>query len=231
MPLTTLQKRFLKTISLDPRFKLFNDELPSGLEEIEPFYAESNFHYFDKLKDGDPYNDENYIKNFKKILRGLKENKRLRIIYRGGKGVLQNGIFTPRKLEYSEKDDKFRLLCMGGYSLATINLARVKNVEIMGVFDESQIKPFKRNTATLTMQITNDRNALERIMHHFAHFKKETKRIDKKTFEMTLTYYTDDETEILIRVLSFGPMVKVLSPVHFIGLIKERLLNQKSCEL
>lgn len=230
MPLTTLQKRFLKTISLDPRFKLFFDDSIEELQDIEPLYSESDFYCFDKIKDGDPYNDENYIINFKKILRGLKENKRLKIVYRGGKGLLQKGIFTPRKLEYSEKDDKFRLLCMGEYSLATINLARVKNVEIMGIFDENKMKPFGRKTATVILQITNTRNALERCMLHFAHFKKETKRVDNNLYQMKLTYYPDDETEVLIRVLSFGPMVKVLAPVHFINLIKERIHNQKSCE-
>ena len=40
-----------------------------------------------------------------------------------------------------------------------------------------------------------------------------------------------DETEIVIRVLSFGPYVKVLEPEGFVNLIKERLISQKSCEL
>ena len=40
-----------------------------------------------------------------------------------------------------------------------------------------------------------------------------------------------DETEIVIRVLSFGPYVKVLEPESFVNLIKERLISQKSCEL
>ena len=39
------------------------------------------------------------------------------------------------------------------------------------------------------------------------------------------------ETEIVIRVLSFGPYVKALEPESFVNLIKERLISQKSCEL
>ena len=34
-----------------------------------------------------------------------------------------------------------------------------------------------------------------------------------------------------IRLFSFGPMVKVTGPEHFVKLIKERLLSQKSCGL
>ena len=40
-----------------------------------------------------------------------------------------------------------------------------------------------------------------------------------------------DETEIVIRVLSFGLYVKVLEPESFVNFIKERLISQKSCEL
>lgn len=229
MSLTTLQKRFLKAITHDPRFKLFCDEI-SGLEDIEPLYLTHDFYYFDRISDGDPYGDLDYIKNFKTILRGLKENKRLKIVYRGGKGVIQKGIFTPRKLEFSEKDDKFRLLCMGNYALATVNLARIKSCQLVDVFDPEKVKPYKRRECTITLQIHNERNALERCMLHFSSFKKETRQIDNRIYEMKLTYYKDDETEVLIRVLSFGPMVKVLNPQHFISLIKERLQNQKSCE-
>ena len=46
-----------------------------------------------------------------------------------------------------------------------------------------------------------------------------------------INYSKDDETELLIRILSFGPTVKVMEPENFIDLIKERLQNQKSCEL
>ena len=38
MPLTILQKRWLKAITLDPRFKLFGIEIP-GLEDIEPLFT------------------------------------------------------------------------------------------------------------------------------------------------------------------------------------------------
>jgi hypothetical protein len=229
MPVTTLQKRFLKAISIDPRFKLFCDEI-GGMQDIEPLYVSKDFHYFDRISDGDPYNAPDYIENFKTVLRGIKENKRIKIVYRGGKGVIQKGVFTPRKLEFSEKDDKFRLLCMGNYALATINIARIKNCQLVDIFDPERVKTYIRRTCMITLQIKKERNALERCMMHFSNFKKETRLIDNRTYEMKLTYYKDDETEVLIRVLSFGPMVRVLSPNHFISLIKERLQNQKSCE-
>ena len=64
-------------------------------------------------------------------------------------------------------------------------------------------------------------------MLHFSHLEKETVRLDENHYRITLSYEADDETEILIRVLSFGPMLRVTSPERFIGLIRERLRKQK----
>ena len=41
----------------------------------------------------------------------------------------------------------------------------------------------------------------------------------------------DDEPEIVIRVLSFGPTVEVLGSENFKQLIINKLKSQKSCEL
>ena len=43
---------------------------------------------------------------------------------------------------------------------------------------------------------------------------------------MTIVYDEADETEIVIRILSFGPMVRVTAPDTMIDLIRERLLAQ-----
>lgn len=77
----------------------------------------------------------------------------------------------------------------------------------------------------------DERNALERVLLHFAHFEKQAERIDETHYRVTVAYDSDDETELVIRVLSFGPMLKVTDPPRFVGLIKERLIEQKSCGL
>ena len=50
MPLTTLQKRWLKAISLDPRVKLFGVEFPE-LEDVEPLFTPSDYYVYDKYGD------------------------------------------------------------------------------------------------------------------------------------------------------------------------------------
>jgi hypothetical protein len=227
MPLTTLQKQFLKSISLDKRFALFTDGKIEGLDDVEPLYNERNFYYFDQINDADPYDSPEYIMVFKRILRALKEKRLLLITYVDGKGNNQRKIFTPRRLEYSEKDDKFRLLCLGVHSQITINLARILSCELLEEYDWKAVKPLKRNKVSVVLEIMDERNALERCMLHFSNYEKVTTQLDEKHYEMKLTYYKDDETEVLIRVLSFGPLLKVKSPDRFIALLRERLIRQK----
>ena len=227
MPLTTLQKQFLKAISLDKRFALFTEIRMEGLDDVEPLYEEKDFYYFDLINDGDPYESPEYIHNFRMVLRAIKENRQLRVTFLDGKGYYKRSIVTPRRLEYSEKDDKFRLLCFRGYHRSTINLARIYNCELLDICQTEADRPLLRNKSSVILEINDERNALERCMLHFANYEKSTTQIDEKHYEMKLTYYKDDETEVLIRVLSFGPLLKVISPDSFIDQVKERLNRQR----
>jgi predicted DNA-binding transcriptional regulator YafY len=56
-------------------------------------------------------------------------------------------------------------------------------------------------------------------------------KIDKIYYELHLTYDFEDETELLIRILSFGPFVEVLEPLSLREQIIDRLKAQKSCGL
>ena len=65
-------------------------------------------------------------------------------------------------------------------------------------------------------------------MLHFSHLDKETERIDEDHYKITLYYEREDETELLIRVLSFGPVLKVIFPDDFVKKLCERLEKQKN---
>jgi len=68
-------------------------------------------------------------------------------------------------------------------------------------------------------------------MLHFAHFEKQAEKIDDKTYVLKIKYAHDDETEIVIRVLSFGPRVKVLGSESFKEAVIEKIRKQKNCGL
>lgn len=227
MPLTLLQKRWLKAVSLDKRVRLFDVQFPD-LSEVEPLFTKDDYRIYDKYSDGDEFDDEGYIQRFRLIYYAIKNNLPViaRLNNRFGKEVTLR--FFPKSFEYSEKDDKMRVI-IDGCKYRQINLGRIINCQLYAGTGPWKDKPETMQTKELTLQITNERNALERVMLHFAHFEKQAERIGDNKYLLHLKYYATDETEIVIRVLSFGPCVKVISPENFVGLIKERLEEQIRC--
>jgi hypothetical protein len=232
-PLTLLELRFLKTIAQDPRMVLFEEELHlrdlPQLQQVEPLFMPEDVVYFDRYLDGDPYGEEHYQQVFRHLMRGIHEKKALTITYEARRIVK---IFrgTPKKMEYSEKDDKFRVLLMDHRGNTTLNVARIKSVEDCEKVEElrgSMRFALSETGATCVLELVDERNALERALLHFAHFEKTAERLEGQRYRLVIHYQQEDETELVIRVLSFGPFVRVVEPDHFVNLIRERLMSQK----
>lgn len=228
MPLTTLQKRWLKALLSDPRIALFSPDM-TGLEDVQPLYAPDTFVYFDRYGDGDPYEDPGYVACFQTALRAIRERRGLRVRYRDHSGARRSFQCAPYRLEYSSKDDKFRLLVSGVRWLTTINMARVRSCELLEPYDSQAVPPPRERPEELVMLLRDERNGLERVLLHFSHFEKETVKLDGGLYQIKLRYDRDDETELLIRVLSFGPVLEVKSPAAFIDLMRERIHRQSVC--
>ena len=224
-PLTTLEKQWLKALLLDPRIRLF-DPSEEGLEDVEPLFTPDQFVYFDRYADGDPYDDPRYIEHFRLIIQAMHEKRKLRVRFHGHRGTRQSYICIPYKLEYSSKDDKFRLITGFRNKPLTVNLSRIDSVHILEPWDESEYLQPREREKTLVMELYDSRNALERAMLHFSDLEKETERLDDKHYRITLNYKQGDETEILIRILSFGPVLKVIEPETMVKQIRERLERQ-----
>ena len=225
MPLTLVQKQWLKAVLLDPRAALFDVEI-DGLEDVEPLFTPDDYVVYDKYSNGDPFEDADYIKNFKIILSAIKSEKMLKIrsMTRKGRNIVKT-VF-PQKLEYSEKDDKFRLIGVNRCHIEIINLGRILWVEELPVTAEFENKNISPKTEKVVLKVTDDRNALERAMLHFAHFEKRAEKLDEMQYLLHLVYNKEDETELVIRVLSFGPLIEAVEPPEFRNLIIERLKAQ-----
>ena len=225
MPLTTLEKQWLKALLLDPRVRLF-DPSEEGLEDVEPLFTPDQFVYFDRYADGDDYSDPRYIEHFRMIIRAMHEKRKLRVCFHGHRGTRQSYICIPYRLEYSSKDDKFRLITGFRNKPLTVNLSRIDSVEILDPWEEDEYRLPQEREKELVMELYDTRNALERAMLHFSDLEKETERIDDRRYRITLHYRQRDETEILIRILSFGPVLKVIEPETMVAQIRERLIKQ-----
>ena len=230
MPLTVIQKRWLKAISLDPRVKLFGVEFPE-LDGVEPLFTPDDYYIYDKYGDGDPFEDEEYIRQFRIVLEAIRKGSQIKFEMTDRKGNTVFARCRPIRLEYSEKDDKFRVITVGRRSLSTVNLAKIR----FCAHDTSDKQVVGEERAviydTITVKILDERNAMERFMLHFAHFEKQAEKLDEKHYLVKIKYARDDASEMVIRILSFGPRAEVLEPQSFRNLIVEKLKKQASCGL
>jgi len=224
-PLTTLEKQWLKALLLDPRVRLFAPS-EEGLEDVEPLFTPDQFVYFDRYTDGDDFTVPKYIEHFQLILRAMREGRRLRVRFHGHRGTRNSFLCIPCRLEYSSKDDKFRLLTGFRGKPVTINLSRMDSVQLLDPWEDDAYPLPADREQTLVLDLFNDRNALERAMLHFSDLEKETERLDERHYRIRLRYHQGDETELLIRILSFGPVLKVLEPPALVEQIRERLTRQ-----
>lgn len=229
MPLSELQRRWLKAITLDPRFRLFDIEV-EGLDDVAPLFTPEDFVVFDRYTDGDPYDDPCYQQVFRTVRQAIRERRQITMQYETRKGVSRTMTCRPKRLEYSEKDDKFRLI-VRNRDVGSVNLQRIRACKLTEVTERNTVQRRRPHEETMVFIVTDERNALERAMLHFAHFEKEAERIDDLHYRVTLKYSTSDETELLIRILSFGPLIQVLEPEGMVESIKERIKKQLRCGL
>lgn len=236
MPLTGLQKRWLKTLLADEKIRLFftDEEITEQkkiLQAVEPLYKQEQFVFFDRFVDGDAYAKPKYRKNFREILQGVKEKRYINASYRSNKGsIIVWTNLVPISLEYSAKDDKFRLQARTERKQVTLNLGRIISVEVGEVIAPAKQSPTSETVQQkLVLEIEDERSTMVRALMHFSDLAKETEKLDDTHYLLTVYYDKSEETEMLFRVLSFGPTVKVREPESFVKLLKEKLKEQLEC--
>ena len=170
------------------------------------------------------------MRNFRTALQAIREHRKLQVNFIGGSGIRHRWVCVQLSMEYSLKDDKFRLIVCGNSDNNIINIARIKKCTLLEEYAPEEVMTVGDRKKKLIMELTDERNALERVMLHFSHLRKETMKLDDKTYQITLWYDKDDETELLIRVLGFGPVLKVQQPKNFIRQIRKTLEMQKRFE-
>lgn len=230
-PLTTLQKRWLRSLLSDRRLRLFLSEEDCGrlsrrLADVKPLYDVRLFRFFDMYSDGDDYESEEYRLHFGRILSAVKAHELAEITFISRKSGEKRGEYLPLKLEYSSKNDKFRVLCVlfrngRPASEVTINLGRITQVRLTGKIrrnkaDINRYRDKTRCAVPVTVAVSAERNGIERFMTEFASYEKRSV-YDMEAGKCTVQIWYDkqDETELLIRLLGFGPVLEILSPEGF----------------
>ena len=242
VPFTNLQKAFLKSILQDTRIQLFLDDshiaaLNRFLAGVDALWQPDTFYYYDQFRHGDPYSSPEYKAHFQTLLRAIHENRFVDIEYEARQNHRVHHHYIPCRLEYSIKNNCFRLLALkrAGQKklrLEILNVERMTNVALteQPAPENNDLNTIIRNSyykEPVHLIIYNKRNALERAMLHFANYEKNTTKIDDNTYECFIYYNETMETELLIEVLSFGPMLKVLGNDKFLTQLKRRLYKQR----
>ena len=236
LPLTLLEKSWLKALLDDPRIRLFWTEaqitqLETTLQDIQPLFSARDFHLFDVAADGDPYESERYIAHFRLALEAIKQKKPLLAEYQRGKGGNTRITILPQKMLYSQKDDKFRLIGRRLHSRnrqLILNMARIEKLEeAPSPVSSNNIQISAQKKRAVSIAIYAERNALERCMLQFASYDKQTVfDEDLGCHICKISYDAAEETEVLIRILSFGPVLRVLGPETMLSQVRERVRMQ-----
>lgn len=242
MPLTMLQKRWLKAKLRDPKMQLFLDDhtldaLEQALCDVKPLWPPDAFRSPDQFADGDNFTDSAYRARFRQLIQAIRRSEVVMIRFTSGHGKRICQRFLPIAIEYSGKNDKFRLYGRGlrGDRLSgggIVNLGRIESVRGTGYLPPQWSAPAqffaaRRCKEPVTVRVTPERNGVERFLMEFASYEKHTVR-DLETGNCTVQLWYDrqDETELLIRLLSFGPVLEILGPPHVRAQAAERVAAQ-----
>jgi len=239
LPLTNIEKSWLKAISQDARFNLLTENFDlSKLKDIEPLYEQEHFKHYDKYSDGDNFDDKCYQQYFRKINTSMENSTVVKIVYQSPKkDKITIGHYIPLKFEFSPKDDKFRFFAARIKNGKLIDYVCLNMGRILDVRNSNEIYNGKLNIdphlekfeseEPVIVEIYNERNAIERFMVEFSTYRKNSE-FDENTQTCTtkIYYRKTDEIEILIKLLSFGPTLKVLGPERFLKLFKYRIQKQ-----
>ena len=228
-PLTLLEKRWLKSIVLDPRIQLFETGIEDKLTDINPLFTSSDFMAIGMYNDGDDYNSEDYKKHFRTILRAIKEGWGLQIVSENRKGEMSPKpyLYVPEHIEYSEVEDKFSVYgySPNEYGNSIVRVGRIKSCELCARQERVKNEQSEKEKLTLLLDgyYARTQNALERILIEFSHYDKKVRENDDGDYLIELKYYRNEEKELaVLRLMPFAQYLKVIEP----NTIKRELNNR-----
>ncbi|GFZ30554.1 hypothetical protein CSC2_10800 [Clostridium zeae] len=234
---TTVEKQWIKELLKDSILKRLIGEdivlkLEQALKDVKGNNISSIIEKTNTVSNLKVVQEDAYYKNFYKILQAIKEERE--IIYdnvdkfsRQYKAV--RGL--PLKIEYSTKDEVLRvsmyyieenrsimvnLHTMFNIELKEDTLCKLSKKEIYAV-----IKDTKYCKEPIVLELIDEKFAMERCFMSFSSYERYTRIIGEGKYEVKLYYYTFEETEVIRRILSLGPHVKVVEPIR----IREKIID------
>lgn len=234
---TSLEKQWLKDlISNEKARTLLEKDILNKLEESLKDVKNLSYGNIDitnNIISLENVEDKEFRKKFFVILKGIVEHRYIKYtnIDKNGK-VYKNQKAIPVRIEYSLKDDKFRVsfysvaekrpIMAVMDSLSEISLEEKIKEEVLRKDILTKIKD-KYVDEPIILQVKDERSAMERFFMSFSSYERYARVIEKDVYEIELYYYSFQKEEIIRKIISLGPYVKVKSPENIVETIMERI--------
>ena len=231
-PFINTELRWIRAILEDRRIGLFLQDgevkdLLKLLEKYQPLYNVEDVCYFDMYQDGDDFGSELLKKKFSMLCEAIRYRKPLAVTYKASmEGETKLHILLPIKIEYSQLEDKLRLLAykipQNGirviYKMAYLLSKIISIEEYTGdrSFDDDltweNFNQLCDHPLEVLVPASVKRNTLERFMIAFSPYKKEVVGYDeeREAYYIKIWYYKDDLKELLCKIRSYGSDIEVL---------------------
>lgn len=112
-----------------------------------------------------------------------------------------------------------------------MNLHTLKSVKItdnikLEVTREDVLKILKQKKycdVPITIELTDIRGAMERCFMSFSSYERSSRFVGYNKYEVDIYYYTFEEADVIRKIMSLGPYVKIKSPSRVKQIIIDKI--------
>ena len=232
IPLTTLELRWLKTITKDRKMNLFFSENETALlrklmdenaPSISPLpMGKGKVEFFDRFQ----FTEKNTRREtavLATILKGIYDQKTVRLKYHTNQHGPRHGEFRPLVLEFSKRNNRFQgyfQKCKTG-AIFTFNVSQIETAVMTDVaFDysaaETALAEYREtNSTSVQIEFFNVKNVVDRILTEFSPWKKRCSYDAKaRKYKLTIYYNKLDELDLVVRLLGYGATIRFVDKAH-----------------
>lgn len=224
--MSIIEKQWLGMILSDPRIKLFIDvdtveKLGEKLEDVDSPYRSEYIIEKNIDNSDEDMESEVFAEFFKTISKAINEGRFIKYDSISKEGIeFKNEIVFPFRIEYSPKNNKFRLSAFNFKENRPIkiNISSFKSIEVVDCEceepKERMMEALEKKKNKMKVEIDSDiTNSLERFLYLFSFYEKTARHDEKrKKYIFEVYYYVFDEGEIIRDILSLGKSAVVVEP-------------------
>lgn len=216
-----MEKEWLKNILQDSLIDLFLKENTKKnlLAELTDIDAD----FFNRIEKYNNTYDEsnNMLASFKIALNTIRKaiRKNCGVTYNYENNT-NRYYLKPLQIEYSIKHDRYYIIGANKENQSVkLRVSKISNLEVVNEdkkVGDNTISDFTKNrisTMPIVIYLKDERKGLERAAHLFSPFISKIKFLEKlNVYEISLTYYDFEESEIISRIFSLGSIATIISP-------------------